>query len=514
MDIDFRLRDQWSIPHQRPSSNDAPRVVVIGSGPTGAIAAYTLVQGGIPVTLLESGLRPPTGMLVRAAGQTVLRLRCDRAVIDHRVPGATLAPLWYQLFAPGGLSNLWSGAVPRYCPEDFSDGAKLDECYRWPVTYDDLVPYYRRIERILRVRGSPVDVPQQPHGEITRASELVGAWQTVAQHALTHEQGLIPVPLANGSDWAVYRRTSAFDSYTGIIQRLRRNTLFQLYLGSHALCLKWSSQKRRVTGVVFADRITGSQHYLPAAAVVIAAGALQSTKLLFDSACSDFPYGFGNTEGILGKYLHDHVHDYVLLHTARVLPRLHHPLNLTRSPYYSSAPLLATLSTIGNSRQSLLRRVLDLTPAPSHTFTAITFGTTIPTLDRCVYPSSTMKDEFGLPTLEIQMAFSQQEIANIHQARERILAIFGDAGFQPSIQAALDQHIPGSSVHYGGTVRMHISSKDGMLDAWHRLHAVPNVLVVDSSAFTTSVEKNPTLTAMALAARAAEHLVIQLKESL
>ena len=96
-------------------------------------------------------------------------------------------------------------------------------------------------------------------------------------------------------------------------------------------------------------------------------------------------------------------------------------------------------------------------------------------------------------------------------AREHFLNLFERAGYRGSIRAVEPQLEPGASVHYGGTVRMHTSPEHGMLDAWNRLHAVPNVSVADASCFTTAVEKNPTLTSMAIAARAADRLADDLQ---
>jgi choline dehydrogenase-like flavoprotein len=87
-----------------------------------------------------------------------------------------------------------------------------------------------------------------------------------------------------------------------------------------------------------------------------------------------------------------------------------------------------------------------------------------------------------------------------------LLAVLSQSGVNARLRCDLDHLAPGSSNHFGGAVRMHASAEYGMLDSWNRMHAVPNVVVVDASSFTTAVEKNPTLTAMALATRAADRL--------
>ena len=103
------------------------------------------------------------------------------------------------------------------------------------------------------------------------------------------------------------------------------------------------------------------------------------------------------------------------------------------------------------------------------------------------------KDEFGLPLLDIRIRYDDDEIENMVAARERLVEILASAGYQGRVTYSNPEFVPGTSIHYGGTIRMHSSPKYGMLNAWNRLHAVDNVMVADMSSFTTSPEKNPAL---------------------
>ena len=100
--------------------------------------------------------------------------------------------------APGGLSNYWTGAVPRFHPRDFTEGERLHERYRWPVTYDDLAPYYERVEALLGVVGSRVAVPNLPAPTHVEHMDLPTDWQAIANHAARVDQGIVRVPLAEG----------------------------------------------------------------------------------------------------------------------------------------------------------------------------------------------------------------------------------------------------------------------------------------------------------------------------
>ena len=487
---------------------DDRHVIVIGSGPSGVAAAHALLRRGIPVTMLESGRSFPGGLLLRAAGRTLLRRQPPLSETPHGA-GDDPSAHWYHALVPGGLSNYWTGAVPRFAPEDFCEGGRLHERYRWPLDYDDLAPYYARVERLIGVEATPGGVPLLPAQEVTYPHRLPAGWQGVAAHAAAQGQGLTALPLASGPPWLAASRGTGFNSFGTIVRTLRRFPRFRLLLGAHALRLEWDGARRRVRAVLYADRATGARHRLAGAAVVVAAGPLSSTKLLFDSACPDFPGGLGDSEGLLGRYLHDHPKDWTAIEVAPELPRLNHAAYLTRAPYADSAPLLAASCTIGAA--STREKVRSILPGTTGALGVVIFGTMVPTAQHCVRPDPEQRDEFGLPGLDIHLHFDQAVLANVAAARERLCALLAGAGHRCTIRWAGSRLEPGTSVHYGGTVRMHQSPRHGMLDGWNRLHAVANVAVVDASCFTTGAEKNPTLTAMALASRAGDRLAEDLK---
>jgi hypothetical protein len=127
--------------------------------------------------------------------------------------------------------------------------------------------------------------------------------------------------LAHGPRWTVRRTGVGFNSFTDIVRPLQRSPHFRL-LGAHALRLEWSGDQRRVTSVFYFDRVTRSQRRVSGAAVGVAARPLASTKLLLDSACADFPDGLGETDGLLGRFLHDHPYDVGTLELDRPLSSL------------------------------------------------------------------------------------------------------------------------------------------------------------------------------------------------
>jgi choline dehydrogenase-like flavoprotein len=459
--------------------------------------------------MLESGAIEPGGLLVRAAGRNLFRRGVPISTSEEFVATGDPDTAWHFNLAPGGLSNQWTGAVPRFSPDDFVEGGRLDERYIWPISYADLQPYYSSVERLLDITASRQDAPALPGGCARYVRTLPKEWQRIARTAAGVGQGLTLLPLADGPAWLFTRRGTAFNSYTNVVRPLERSPHFELRTGAHALHLEWSGAHRRVEAVVYHDRGSGRQRRVSAAAVVIACGALRSTKLLFDSACPDFPDGIGNSHGVLGRYFHDHLREWWSFESPRPLPRLSPAGYLTRRPYETSAPLMATSWTLGLA--SYGDRLLSLLPTKTHRVGVQVFGSMRPTEGRYVRPHPERLDEFGLAQLELSIAFDHAEVDNVVAARHHLLEILDSAGYPCRLDPVAPQLVPGSAVHYGGTARMHRSPEHGVLDAWNRPFDVPNVVVADASCFTTNTEKNPTLTAMALSARAADRLGYNLK---
>jgi len=490
---------------------DERQVVVIGSGPAGAVAARKLAQNGILVTMLEAGSGFQRGLLVRFGGKNLYRRTPSlQEEAQHTVSGDPRTQYWTK-FAPGGLSNNWTGAVPRFAPEDFSEGERLHERFRWPITYSDLAPYYEKVERSLQITADPRDVPQLPGGHVSYPNRIPKDWHDVERAANKYGQGFTTYPLVDGPPNMLVCRGTAFNSYTSIVRPLLSLPNFQLQTGAHALQLEWSPTKRKVDGVLYYSRHTGRIERLGASAFVIACGALGSAKLLHNSVSNDFPHGLGNSEGLLGRFLHDHPREWWSLQMNRPLRFLSPSAYLTRLPYDSSPPLLATSWTLGTAGvQDQVRSRFGLKG------TAVgvqVLGTMIPSETCVAKPSTVKKDEFGLPALDVCIHYSAAEVENVVRSRQHLMNLMDDAGCRATIGEIVPTLFPGTAAHYGGTARMHTKPEYGVTDAWNRVHGAPNVLVCDAACFTTAAEKNPTLTVMAIAARAATRLTHDLKHA-
>ena len=482
--------------------------VVIGSGPSGAIAASELAQSGARVVMLEAGQAPPKGLIIRAAGHTVIRLRSSDALQTnrHKIRGDPRTE-WFSTLAPGGLSNYWTAAVPRFAPEDFTDGGRLDARFVWPVSYDELSPFYGLAEDFLTITGPTTSLSVLPAGHVAYRERMSHGWRAVADADAGGRFTVLAA--ARGRKWLIARRGSEFNSYHVIVRPMERSSSFELRVGCWVTRIVVSKDGSAATGVEYVDQATGTRRVMPARAVVLAAGTIDSTRILLASQSSAHDAGLGNDHGVVGRYLHDHPKEWNVVEFTKPLPLIDHPMYIARDAYADTPPLHGSSATIGLASRK--QRPLAWAHRSGTRFGIQTFAMMIP--DDVVGvrlpalgPSATVSDAIAEPTVELNIRYRSQELASLSAARERMQSIFSDAGYPVRVIAEDWVPRPGASVHYAGTARMHDDPQFGVVDRWNRVHGTPNVAVVDMSAFTTNPEKNPTLTSMALAARAARNL--------
>ncbi|HEY3256368.1 MAG TPA: GMC family oxidoreductase N-terminal domain-containing protein, partial [Polyangiaceae bacterium] len=279
--------------------NDSARVVVIGTGPAAAATAVVLSEAGQQPLLLEAGSASARlGLTARVRGLTLLKVRPSLARRSNvTMTGDPQAELFEKL-APGGLSNHWACAVPRFSPDDFDDAARAGVEYTWPLGYADLAPWYDRIEPLLHIAGATADAPSLPAGRIRDRWSLAPEWEALARQVSTHARDLLAMPYAYGSETILTRSATAFNAYTRLIKpSLKRGRLSVRY-DTHAERLEWSNTEQRVVAVHCRDTRTGASLRIACGAVVLAAGAVNSARILLESTSAEFPDGLGNRHGV------------------------------------------------------------------------------------------------------------------------------------------------------------------------------------------------------------------------
>jgi choline dehydrogenase-like flavoprotein len=486
-------------------------VVVIGSGPAGAAAALRLVKAGVKVLLLEAGTTAAAfGVTARLAGLTVLRLHRQMRARngDLKVTGDP-ATVLYEDIAPGGLTNHWSCAVPRLSHDDFLDGRRAGEASTWPLQYEDLAPWYDWVEPLLCISGSPTGVPQLPAGKVRDIRSLAPVWQRIGTAAQADGQAVVPVPYVYGIRTTLTFSGTVFNSFVRLIKPILNAPNLAVRFGTRATQLEWSGRDKRVVAVIARDGATGADHRFPCRAVVVAAGSVNSTKLLLQSTSSDFPHGLGNTEDVLGRYLHDHPLGKLIVEMDRPLP-FQPAAYVTRQSLAHTQPLYAASCLQWSGVYTLARSIVRGHPGRLRSTGFSLFGTMAPSPQNFVALDATARSSDGTPGLVLNIKYPPESEAALTSARDRMVALLEGEKLRPRVGLWVIDPV-GSAIHYAGSCRMHASPKFGMLDAWSRLHAVRNVMVADSAAFTTGSEKNPVLTAMALAARGSQKLVDDLR---
>jgi choline dehydrogenase-like flavoprotein len=493
---------------------DDRRVVVIGSGPPGATAALFLARAGIDVMLLEAGpRRSALGLTVRVRGLTVahlarpLRRAADRAGISAVAADAGVSI--YEDLAPGGLTNHWSCAVPRFSKDDFEDARRAGDAFAWPVGYGDLAPWYDQVEPLLRISGAAEDAPAVPAGRVQHAWALGRDWTPIGAEAARLGRSLLPLPYTYGSETTLTLSGTVFNSFARLVRPALRTGRLGLRFGARVSRLEWSPQKRRVTAVLYRDERTGLEERVPCGAVVVAAGAVNSARLLLESRSTDFPAGLGNTEGVLGRYLHDHPLGKLVVDLQRPIS-VHPPAYISRPLLDGTQPLYAAAAVQWTGTALRAKSLLAGHPGRMPWVGFNVFGTMAPSLTDGLRLDPARSGAAGRAGLTLEIRHPPEAPRVLEQTRDQIVEMLAGAGLAPRVRLWKIE-APGTSVHFGGTCRMHASPRFGMLDAWSRMHAVPNVVVADSAAFTTGPEKNPVLTAMALSARAADRLARDLR---
>ncbi len=510
-------------------------VLIIGSGASGGTVAYTLTKKGISCLMLDAG--PVIDYARDRALKKVYELPYRGFGTPGRFPHVTQASefnenlwadekqnpytydpndpyYWVRVRLVGGKTLLWGRASWRMSNFEFrcKDHDGFGE--NWPLSYEDLAPYYDKMEPILRVAGRKEGLPQIPDGvfleDTSRDSESVSRFNDAAR--------------ARAIATTKSRRA------TGTLAS-SLNLLLPPAIESGYLTVVANAVVSRITtdpntglanGATFIDRRSRREMHAKARVVVVGASTLESTRLLLNS-------GLANSSGMLGRYLFDqfYVKDcveavvpeargkrnaYRLMGGGGYIPQFRNlhtkEKNFIRGyavDYGSGGAVPARyISAYG---EELERQAAQLSNAR---FSMTVMGAVLPRHENFVSIDKRVQDAWGIPALHIRAHYTDNEFKMAEDAMNTLDEICRASGFEV---IAKHPHMvpPGESIHELGTCRMGHDPKTSVLNKWNQSHDIKNLFVVDGSSFPSGGPQNPTLTITALSMRASDYMAEQMR---
>jgi len=497
-------------------------VVIVGAGPCGSLVASELASRGASVLVLEAGSRFEAADLKNReanAGQILWNEPRVYAGEHPIVPKAGIGV--------GGGTLAWLGVMPRFHPADFrthtTEGVGAD----WPIGYQDLRPYYEKVEREFGVAGEcgpfapePYTLPMPPHRMnwhaevLARGARRLGA-QPFAPPIAINSVAYDGRPACCYCGWCGSGCSSGAKA-TGANTYLARAEQGGARVTSRAFAhrLTYDAAKGRITAVEYLDG-SGHEHQARARLVVLAAHAFETPRLLLLSANGTFPEGLANGSGQVGRNFMSHP-------TWQVFGTFDEPIHAWKGmqmghvmvqDYYRADPVN------GYARGFILLSYM-MTPATYANLSGSFYGTEfkdflhdysrtaawwacaegLPHEGNAVTLEPEVKDARGLPVARLTYAWGENDLRLSAAARDKAAEMRSASGAR-AVRIGLNY-----GAHAMGSCRMGDDPARSVVDRFGRAHDIPNLFVCDTSVFVTGAGLNPTLTAMALSARSAEHI--------
>jgi len=494
--------------------HDSSVVVVVGSGAGGGTISNELAQKGIDVVCLEAGSRLALSDVVNDPAAMQQKM----GWLDQRLG----APTWLCKTV-GGTTMRWSGITPRFLEHEFkplSTYGRLDDttAIDWPISLDEIAPYYDKAEYKMGVSGTH-GIP--PSAETNEFKVLKAGGRKVGYKEITSTRTAIN-PVARdgrpgcrqiGFCWSGCTIGAKWSTLYTEIPLAEATGHFELRTGVMATSVSHDGSGR-VTGVVYVDE-SGAVHEQKARAVCVAGNVIETTRLLQSSASGMFPDGLGNSSGHLGR-------NYMRHMTTATIAIMPGPVNFHRATRQSGLILDEQshkpergfaggylIETSGTDPRSVADSISGWGESvaeylENYTNLAATWvtGEDPPQASNRITLHETERDRYGLPVPVLEYNFHANSVAmNEHAASTSKQLLESVGGRRVTTRFG-----GGGGCHNMGVARMSANPADGVTNRWGQSHDIPNLFISDGSVFTSSAAANPTLTIVALAIRQADHI--------
>ena len=551
--------------------------IVIGSGVAGGWAAKEFCDKGIKTLVLERGRKvthnedypttlmspwefPHRGRLTNeeiAENPVVSKCYAFREdakqffVKDKEHPYIQDKPFdWIRGYQVGGKSLLWARQTQRWSKYDFEGPARDGFAVPWPISYDDVAPWYSHVEYFAGISGNKDGLDSLPDGDFLPAFEL----NCVEKHfqkelkKMYQDRHVIVARCAHLSE----PREIHYQQGRGrcLSRNLcQRGCPYGGYFSSNASTLPWAAKtgnltlrpdsvvesiiydekKQKAVGVRVVDANTKEMIEYYAKVVFVTAAAINTNLLLLNSTSHRFPNGLGNDSGVLGKYVAFHNYRASISAeydgyldtktegsrpTSGYIPRFRNvykqETNFLRGYAAGMSAGRGNSSDRSGLGESLKNSLLNPKINQNWYAGSHMMGETIPKENNRVWLDDKKKDAWGVPLLHMSVGYDDNDDKMVKDFIEQFTEMYTKAGFT-NIRSRDTKQPAGLDIHEMGGCRMGSDPKTSMLNKWNQMHAVKNVFVTDGASMTSTSTQNPSLTYMALTARAVDYAVKEMK---
>lgn len=467
-------------------------------------------------------------------------------VNDHENPYTSPvdAPFrWFRGRQVGGRSIMWGRQVYRWSDLDFGANAKDGHGTDWPIRYRDIAPWYEHVERFIGVTGAHEGLAQLPDGEFLPPMAMT-AVETDArarilkafggERVMTIGRAAILTQMHNGRLPCHYCGScergcithSYFNSLSSTLPAAQKTGRLTLRPNSVVAEVLYDPKRSRVSGVRVIDADTRQERAFTGRMVFLCASTVESVRLLLNSKSARFPDGLANSSGTLGRYVMDHHYGSG---AGGTMPGYTNRTTFGRRP---NGIYIARFRNVTREHPDFLRgygmqggsgrngwgrggsmpgygaafkQSLVEELGPWH-LSAAGWGETLPHEDNRVTLDSTITDKWGIPAAHIEVRWRENERAMDKDMQVAMAEMLDAAGCQ-DIRTYGSNNPPGHCIHEMGGARMSKVSSEGVLNGWNQAWDAKNLFITDGSCMASTACQNPSITYMALTARAVAHAV-------